>query len=115
MNKTARPVPTTQDFDREFRAQMAQMTAGLAPTAFTTAWADWAMHLALSPAKQNELQRHAMERAQDTWAFALRALAGAPVSPSESFAGNPDRRFAAPTGRSFRSTSMRGLTRTTWP
>ena len=34
--------PRTQDFDREFRAQMAQMTAGLAPTAFTTAWADWA-------------------------------------------------------------------------
>ena len=76
MTKPHKPAPTTQDFDREFRAQVAQMTAGLAPTAFTTAWADWAMHLALSPAKQSELQQHATERAHDTWAFALRALAG---------------------------------------
>ena len=52
MANTTKSAPTTQDFDREFRAQVAQMTAGLAPTAFTTAWADWAMHLALSPAKR---------------------------------------------------------------
>ena len=95
MTKTARPAPTTQDFDREFRAQVAQMTAGLAPTAFTTAWADWAMHLALSPAKQSALHRQVLARAQDTWAFALRALAGGPVSPAERFAGSPDRRFDA--------------------
>jgi poly[(R)-3-hydroxyalkanoate] polymerase subunit PhaC len=95
MDTTTKPAPTTQDFDREFRAQVAQMTAGLAPTAFTTAWADWAMHLTLSPAKQSELRRHALERAQDTWAFALRALAGARVAPSEGFAGPNDRRFEA--------------------
>ena len=96
MNPTQRAQnPTTQDFDREFRAQVAQMTAGLAPTAFTTAWADWAAHLALAPGKQAELQRHAMERAQDTWAFALRALAGDAVAPSEGFDGAPERRFAA--------------------
>ena len=53
------------------------------------------MHLALSPAKRRELQRHAMVRANDTWAFALRALAGAPVSPAEGLAGDPDRRFDA--------------------
>jgi polyhydroxyalkanoate synthase len=86
---------TTRDFDREFRAQVAQMTAGLAPTAFTTAWADWAMHLALSPAKRHELRHQVVERAQDTWAFALRALTGAPVAPAEGFAGDPDRRFSA--------------------
>jgi polyhydroxyalkanoate synthase len=95
MTTTTKPAPTTQDFDREFRAQVAQMTAGLAPTAFTTAWADWAMHLALSPAKQRELQHHAMERAQDTWAFALGALAGTSLSPTEGFAGSADRRFDA--------------------
>ncbi|UCE31217.1 MAG: poly-beta-hydroxybutyrate polymerase N-terminal domain-containing protein, partial [Burkholderiales bacterium] len=67
MNPKSKPAPTAQDFDREFRAQVAQMTAGLAPTAFTTAWADWAMHLALSPAKRMELQQEAMTRAQDTW------------------------------------------------
>ncbi len=95
MTTKTRSTPTTKDFDREFRAQVAQMTAGLAPTAFTTAWADWAMHLALSPAKRRELQRHALQRAQDTWAFALRALTGAPVSPSEGLAGDADQRFEA--------------------
>ena len=96
MNTTStQPAPTARDFDREFRAQVAQMTAGLAPTAFTTAWADWAMHLALAPAKQRELQEHVLERSRDTLAFALRALSGAPVSPAEGFAGDVDRRFKA--------------------
>ncbi len=95
MNTKSKPAPTAQDFDREFRAQVAQMTAGLAPTAFTTAWADWAMHLALAPAKRRELQQDVLERAQDTWAFALRALAGVPLSPSDGFADDADRRFDA--------------------
>ena len=95
MPTTTKPAPTTQDFDREFRAQVAQMTAGLAPTAFATAWADWAMHLALSPAKRRELQQQAMVRANDTWMFALRALTGTPASPEEGLAGEPDRRFGA--------------------
>jgi polyhydroxyalkanoate synthase len=93
MARTRQPAPSGQDFDRELRAQMAQMTAGLAPTAFTTAWADWAMHLAQSPARLQELQQQAAQRAQDTWAFALRALAGAGVAPSDGFEGTPDRRF----------------------
>ncbi len=101
MTSTGKPAPTTQDFDREFRAQVAQMTSGLAPTAFTTAWGDWAMHLAMSPAKQGELRQHAMERAHDTWAFALRALAGSPVSPAENFDGSPDRRFEAESWTQF--------------
>jgi polyhydroxyalkanoate synthase subunit PhaC len=95
MTTRTKAIPTTRDFDREFRAQVAQMTSGLAPTAFTTAWADWAMHLALSPAKQRELQHHVLQRAQDTWTFALRALSGAPVAPAEGFAGDPDKRFGA--------------------
>jgi len=28
------------DFDRQLRAQLGRMTAGLAPTSFATAWAD---------------------------------------------------------------------------
>jgi polyhydroxyalkanoate synthase len=90
-----KPAPSTTDFDREFRAQLAQMTAGLAPTAFGTALADWMMHLAQSPARQAELQREAMQRATDTWTFAVRALAGAPVAPSESFSGGSDPRFSS--------------------
>jgi polyhydroxyalkanoate synthase len=95
MNEAHKPAPTTQDVDRDFRAQVAQMTAGLAPTAFTTAWADWVSHLALSPSKQRELQRNASVRVGDTWMFALRALAGAPASPAEGLNGEADRRFAA--------------------
>ena len=66
MAKRRSGAPEPRDFDREFRAQLAQMTAGLAPTAFTTAWADWATHLALSPARQLQLQQQLLERAQDT-------------------------------------------------
>jgi polyhydroxyalkanoate synthase len=86
---------THNDFDREFRAQLAQMTSGLAPTAFTSAFADWAMHLAQAPAKQSELQQLALKQAQDTWTFALRALSGEPLSPAEGSAVPADRRFQA--------------------
>ncbi len=100
----ARPqnrAPTVQEFDREFRAQLAQMTSGLAPTAFTTAWADWAMHLAQSPARRNELRRQALGRATDTWAFALRALGREAVSPTGDFDGEADKRFADPAWQRF--------------
>ena len=82
------------DFDREFRAQLGQMTAGLAPTAFTTAWADWAMHLMQAPARQAELQQQAAQLAQDTWAFALRALGGDAGAPNDGLGERADRRFA---------------------
>ncbi len=95
MTTSSKPSPTVQDFDRDFRAQVAQMTSGLAPTAFASAWSDWLMHLALSPAKRSELRRHTMVRANDTMAFALRALAGAPVPPSAGLNGEADRRFEA--------------------
>ena len=49
----------------------------------------------LTPAKRNELQQEAMVRANDTWAFALRALTGAPLPPAEGLNGDADRRFSA--------------------
>ena len=93
MSKRAQTPPTTRDFDREFRAQLGQITSGLAPTAFTTAWADWAMHLAQAPEKQQELQQMALQRAADTWAFAVKAMGGEAVAPAEGFDGSPERRF----------------------
>jgi polyhydroxyalkanoate synthase len=86
---------THNDFDREFRAQLAQMTSGLAPTAFASAFGDWAMHLAQAPAKQNELQQLALKQAQDTWTFALRALSGESLSPADGAGAPADRRFQA--------------------
>ncbi|MBA4176898.1 MAG: poly-beta-hydroxybutyrate polymerase [Leptothrix sp. (in: Bacteria)] len=101
MTRPIKPAPTPQEVDRDFRAQLAQMTAGLAPTAFSAAWADWLTHLALSPAKRRELQRHAIVRAGDTWAFALRAMAGQPVAPADGYAGPVDRRFDDPAWSRF--------------
>ncbi len=98
---TDKAAPSAQDFDRGFRAQLAQMTAGLAPTAFTTAWADWAMHLALSPAKQRDLQQQAQACAQDTWAFAMRALSGQPLSPNEGLPAETGRQFTDPAWSQF--------------
>ena len=93
MSKRMKSSAGNADFDRDFRAQVAQMTAGVAPTAFTTAFADWITHLALSPAKRGELRQDALMRANDTWTFALRAMAGAPLSPAEGASGAEDRRF----------------------
>ena len=93
MNKKPGSLPTHQDFDREFRAQLAQMSTGLAPTAFTTAWADWAMHLAQSPGRQTEIQQEALGRVADTWNFALRAMAGTALEPTEGLDGDADPRF----------------------
>lgn len=61
-------------FDRPFHAAMAQATMGLSPAALLEAYADWALHLALSPDKQIELS----ERARRQWVryleYGLRAL-----------------------------------------
>ncbi|MEY2689808.1 MAG: hypothetical protein RL375_4007 [Pseudomonadota bacterium] len=93
-SKKKAPSSHAQDFDRGIRAHLGQMTAGMAPSAFTSAWADWAMQIGLAPAKQAEVRHQAIERAQDTWAFAARAMLGEALSPAEGFDGARDRRFA---------------------
>jgi polyhydroxyalkanoate synthase len=94
------PAPEASQIDREFRNQLGKMTAGLAPSAYATAWADWATHFALSPSKQIELQQDALKRATDTWSFAARAMLGQPVSPNEGLE-QADRRFAGDTWSQF--------------
>ncbi len=72
------------------------MTAGLAPTAFTTAWADWVV--APGPvAGQADVNCNATPRCGRATPGRLRfaRLAGAPVSPAEGLDGDADRRFAA--------------------
>lgn len=86
-------LPNAIDFDREFRAQVGKLTGGLSPMAFSSAWADWAAHLAISPSKQLELQQELRSRTADTWTFALQALSGAPLAPSEGFDGKSDSSF----------------------
>ncbi len=86
--------PTTEAIDRAFRAALSKLTGGLSPTAYATAWADWAMQLASSPGRQLELGADAMRRAADNLQFAQRAAGGEKLSPTEGLNGEADARFA---------------------
>ena len=57
--------------DRAAHAAMARGTLGLSPAALTTAWADWAMHLATSPGKQMHLIEKAWRKQSRLWQYAL--------------------------------------------
>jgi polyhydroxyalkanoate synthase subunit PhaC len=93
---TALPrAPTTDAIDRAFRAAIGKLTGGLSPTAYTTAWTDWLLQLAISPGRQMELSADAMRRAADNLAFASRAAGAATLSPTEGLNGEGDGRFAA--------------------
>jgi polyhydroxyalkanoate synthase len=94
MSSRTQNKPATQDLDRSFRGQMAQMTGGLALSAFSAAWMDWMTHLALSPGRQLELQQEVVGRAMDNGSFALRAMGGEALSPAEGFDGAAEKSFA---------------------
>jgi poly[(R)-3-hydroxyalkanoate] polymerase subunit PhaC len=53
--------------DRAFHAAIAHMSGGLSPAALAGAYADWFVHLALSPGKQ----MHLLDRAGNNWARLL--------------------------------------------
>jgi poly[(R)-3-hydroxyalkanoate] polymerase subunit PhaC len=85
--------PSAEEIDLAFRAALGKLTGGLSPTAFGTAWADWALNLAASPARLFELQQDAFARAADNLDFAARAASGEPLAPGAE--GAPaDPRFA---------------------
>lgn len=92
------PAQTT---DRDVRAEMSRLSGGLAPSAFATAWVDWAMQLAQSPARQMELQQQALMRGADTLQFALRAMSGTPLPPTEGLEGKPDARLSGEAWNQF--------------
>ena len=75
-------------FLRELRAHLAALTGGLSPDQFAQAWWTWYLRLAQSPAAQMELTRLGVQKAMDTWQFALQA-ATASKEPAQG-----DRRFA---------------------
>ena len=77
---------------RDFSVLLARMTGGLAPQDYGTAFWDWWLHLAWSPAKQLELQESTAKTAMALWAFNAEALQGTPLAPLET----GDRRFSDP-------------------
>ena len=52
-------IEVPNDLDRMLHAMMGQFTQGISPTSLALAWCDWAMHLAQSPGKWQELVRKA--------------------------------------------------------
>src|SRR5688572_19083414 len=76
--------------EREFRANLAKMTGGLAPEDYGNAFWDWWLNLAKSPQKQAELQSTALKQAMDLWRFNLEAAQGKPMAPEDK----GDRRFS---------------------
>jgi polyhydroxyalkanoate synthase len=72
---------------------MAELTLGIAPTAFALAFQDWAMHLAGAPGKQLELAHQAYSDAMALAAFGTTCTCGS--TPRTCVEPQPqDRRFA---------------------
>jgi polyhydroxyalkanoate synthase len=65
----AEPDPPTS-YDRMLRAAIGKSTMGISPAALGLAWADWALHLAGSPGKREQLAEKAVRKAVRlaTWA-----------------------------------------------
>lgn len=58
----AEAVDVFRDADRLVHAALASMTFGISPASVMQAWQDWALHLAASPGKQQEMLIKAVEK-----------------------------------------------------
>ncbi|HPF25448.1 MAG TPA: alpha/beta fold hydrolase [Steroidobacteraceae bacterium] len=76
--------------NREFQLRMAAVTGGLAPQEYAQAWWDWLLGLAQSPDMQGALLQRGMEKALDSWSYALQAGLGQAPPPAPM-----DSRFAS--------------------
>ena len=78
--------------DEAFRTQLAKSSMGLSPISLALAYADWSMHLAVSPGRQMLLAQHAAALAQQNMASAFSR------APSVGGEGKPkvgkDQRFS---------------------
>ena len=92
-----------ETMDRAAFAAIAQATHGISPSTIMQAWSDWALHLAFSPGKQQQLAHKAMRK----W---LRlAVAGAGAKLPETTAIEPlpqDHRFDDPSWREWPYSSI---------
>jgi polyhydroxyalkanoate synthase len=59
--------------DHAFRASVARASLGLSPAAMWETWADWAVHLASAPGKQQQLLLKALRKNQRFWQYAVQA------------------------------------------
>ncbi len=104
MNTTPTPPSTplalADRIDGKVHAALASASASLSPVSLQLAWLDWYAHLAISPGRQGELLRLALEQSSRLSHYvAARISAGACtacVDPPET-----DRRFADPAWRQW--------------
>jgi len=74
--------PDQAEIARALRAQLATVTGGLAPDVYVNAWWDWYLNLAKEPPKQLQIMQDAVDKAFDSWHFALKAASGQPITPA---------------------------------
>ena len=92
-NNEAREADTARlkkELEQQLRAQLANVTGGLAPDDYLRAWWDWYLNLAKEPGKQLTLLQSAFEKALDTWQFATQAARGAALAPQHETPGFTD-------------------------
>ena len=88
-------IPAPEALDRALHAVAAGLTGGLSPAAISLAFADWLLHLAISPGKQMALTADAL---QTSSRLAQQLLQPATLFQPWRLASPPpgDRRFSAP-------------------
>ncbi len=67
--------------DRLLRAMVGHATQGISPVSLALAWGDWAMHLAQSPAKWQQLMEKAWKKDMRWAAYAARTVLGMRTVP----------------------------------
>ncbi len=85
--------PETHVLDRALHAQLARLTAGIAPSSAMLAYFDWLIHLLFSPNKQIQLSEKAFRKAFRLLTLAERSAFGVPTKPCIEPLPQ-DRRFA---------------------
>jgi len=83
-------VDPASELVRRVRAQLSVASGGLAIDDYLGAWWEWALSLLAHPAAQWTVAQQGLERAADTWQFALSAAAGTPLAH-----GHQDAHFQA--------------------
>jgi polyhydroxyalkanoate synthase len=96
-DETADP-PST--IDRLLNAWLGRLTFGLSPAALGLAYADWAIHLATSPGKQQQLIQKALRKAARLSLYGARAAADPDIAPCIEPLPH-DKRFRAPGWRQW--------------
>ncbi len=79
--------------DHAARATLARMTTGLSPAGLGAIWADWAVHLAISPGKQMRLWEKAARKSVRLGQYALRCATSGGTAPCCIEPLAQDRRF----------------------